>query len=639
MTKINKIKSIFISLVMMIALFFGISSLNLNANVKDKKTYADSTSFSLYLEGVNEYTTTKTGAVSYKLKLNNPNSDPIWAVSCEIHYDSTCLKFENGSTSISGWAGSISYQTEGYINIPLTGGAFSDQIYDKEITVATLNFKVNTPSAKTYPFTFESIKVGGVNMSTGKKITHNVTGDTFNLTFREPNTDASLKNGISVKAAGSEVGSYNAGTKTYTATVPFKTISVAVSATPNDSNATISGTGNWSLQAGKENTKTITVTAEDGRTTQTYTVNITREAGKTDSSLASLVLKDSSNKEITLTRNDKTFTATIDSTNMTGLSLTATANDTDATVAINDKNQTSCALNLSVGPNTIKVKVTAQDGTATEYSLVITVNYISGTDASIKSLSVKAGGSEVGSYDAASRTYTGSVESSVTSVEISVQTNDAKAKVEGAGTWTLVTGENKKDITVTAEDGVTKVTYTIKINKASQSGGDPEPDNPNPVNPDDPNYLEIMRYIKFGGDINLTITKYDFLDLSSDSLLATVKTSKDKISFYLDFSSDITVSAVYGTEDSGEIRTLTNGYKRICFNSKQIKGDDFILLKITDNDSETTRTYIIKIVEDDGNISSILQISLMVVIAVEIILIIIIFIEIKKIKNSIKQGK
>ena len=735
--KTNKFKAILVAIIALFALFFGVSSIKINS--AEKSAHAAPTSFSLYLEGENQLLNTKGAKVSYKLKLNNPSGAPIWVTTFKINYDATCLTFVNGSTSIAGWAGNIKYNAKGYINIPLSGSTFDDQIFDRDITLATLNFEVNSPAATTYPFTFSDIAVGGIDTSTNKQMQHSVTGETFNLTFRAPNSDSSLKSGITV--TGQNVtGSYDASTKTYTGKVPFGTSSVTVEATPNDSNATISGTGSFTLQAGQTNTKTVTVTAEDGSKTE-YTVKIEREAGKTDSAIGSVTLKDASNKEIVLTQSGTTYSATIDSTDMNGLKLTATAHDADAKVLINGKNPTNYALDLKAGTNTIPITVTAQDGkTTTNYSVVITVNYIEGSDASMKSLSVKAGGSEVGSYDEATKTYTGNVENSISSVEIILQANDSKATVEGNGTWALVEGENTKTLTITAEDGTTKNTFTIKVTRASKSdipGPGDETElglssltvtsangysislvkNGNsysaqiaesnatgltlnavakstsaiikindqkvssmplslskgsnvylikvysqdesksetytltinvtdgssvgpgiPVDPNDPNFLEIMKYAKFGGDLNLTLTKYDFMDLSTDSLLATVRISKDRFEFSIDYSANITVETVYGAEDSGEIINLTNGGKRVYFTSKPLQGNEnYLAIKITDNDSGVSRTYIIKIIQENVGIPQALQIAAMVIVVIEIVLIVVIFVKIKKIKDSIKR--
>lgn len=724
--KKNKIILVIATLVMVVSLFFGAMWL---IPTKGEKASATPTSFSLYLEGNNDYTTNKTGTVSMKLKLNNPSRAPIFGAQCKIYYDNTCLTFDNGTLSLAGWSGSARYNTRGYINVAFKGGSSADQYEDAVITIATLNFNVNTPTATTYPFTFpqDSISVTGIDLTTGA-IEHNVTGETFNLTFRAPSADKTLKNGISVKVGGAEIGSYNASTKTYTGTVPFNTTSVSIEAAPNDSNATISGVGNWSnLQAGKEQSKTITVTAEDG-TTETYTVKITREAGKDISTIGTVTLKDASNNNIALTQNGTKFTANIDSTIMTGLVLSATAQDSDAIVTINGKNPTNYALTLKAGLNTIPIKVTAQNGTSfTDYTVEITVNYIASSDASIKgNLSVKAGTVEVGVFDANNKTYNGSVDFSVSSVTITIVANDPKATVNGAGVWALNIGENKKEVTITAEDGITKSTFTVTITRAAEvievelglksltvttesgnnlqlnkNGNDyfiqiseseangltliveAEDANaiikingqnistlpltlskgknvytikvsdvdeiknatytltitvqdgiePGPVDPSDPDYIEIMKYITFGGDLNLTLTKYDFEDLYQDSQLTVIKTNKDNISFYLEFKSDLTVTAVYGFKDSGEVRKLQNGYTRIYFTSKNV---DSLQIKITDNKTNISRTYMIDIERQDTstNVISILLICLLIV---EIVFIVIMLVKLRKLKKIVEQ--
>ena len=65
------------------------------------------------------------------------------------------------------------------------------------------------------------------------------------------------------------------GTTTYDVTVPQDVETIEVYATAQDSRATVSGTGNKTLEYGA-NVLNVVVTAEDG-TTKTYTINVTRE--------------------------------------------------------------------------------------------------------------------------------------------------------------------------------------------------------------------------------------------------------------------------------------------------------------------------------------------------------------------------
>ena len=67
-------------------------------------------------------------------------------------------------------------------------------------------------------------------------------------------------------------------------------------------------------------------------------------------------------------------------------------------------------------------------------------------------------------FDSAITSYYCSVSSSTSSVNVDATKADTKSSVSGTGNKTLVNGENKVEIKVTAEDGSTK-TYTVTINK------------------------------------------------------------------------------------------------------------------------------------------------------------------------------
>ena len=75
-------------------------------------------------------------------------------------------------------------------------------------------------------------------------------------------------------SSGTLSPAFNPTTLSYTATVPFRDSVIAIVATTADTNATVAGTGNVSLNVGN-NTLPIVVTAQN-RTIRTYTINITR---------------------------------------------------------------------------------------------------------------------------------------------------------------------------------------------------------------------------------------------------------------------------------------------------------------------------------------------------------------------------
>ena len=99
--------------------------------------------------------------------------------------------------------------------------------------------------------------------------------------------------------------------------------------------------------------------------------------------------------------------------------------------------------------------------------------------------------------------YTVNVPYNVTSLTITATATDLAAAVVGAGTKQLSVGANPFTITVTAADGVTKLDYTVTVNRADDVAI-VETDNypslqiyPNPVNYE----LKITNYE--GGEVQI----------------------------------------------------------------------------------------------------------------------------------------
>lgn len=118
----------------------------------------------------------------------------------------------------------------------------------------------------------------GTPYSTGGTITVEGTSDSSNnTTSEEESSNANLSN-LGIRP--NDFSGFKPGTTTYNVTVPEDVESVEVYATAQDSNASISGTGNKTLEYG-ENALNVVVTAEDG-TIKTYTINVTREGEETN---------------------------------------------------------------------------------------------------------------------------------------------------------------------------------------------------------------------------------------------------------------------------------------------------------------------------------------------------------------------
>lgn len=133
-------------------------------------------------------------------------------------------------------------------------------------------------------FSYKATSVGSCTFSIQEPLddTTDVDGGTPSIgvgsatvTVTSASSNASL--GSLVISAGTLSPEFSAATKDYTATVDHSCSSLAVTANPADSKASVTSvTGNDSLEVG-ENTVSVVVTAEDG-STSTYNIVVTRRA-------------------------------------------------------------------------------------------------------------------------------------------------------------------------------------------------------------------------------------------------------------------------------------------------------------------------------------------------------------------------
>jgi cyclophilin family peptidyl-prolyl cis-trans isomerase len=174
------------------------------------------------------------------------------------------------------------------------------------------------------------------------------------------------------------------------------------------------------------------------------------------------------------------YTLTVANT-VTSTTVTPTVTDAAATVTVNNtavaSGATSASIPLAVGVNVITVDVTAQDGT-TKSTYTVTVTRAPAplsNDATLRSLTVSAG---LLSPTLASSTtaYTLAVANTVTSTTVTPTVTDAAATVTVNGgavasgatsaSIPLAVGANVITVDVTAQDGTTKLTYTVTVTRA-----------------------------------------------------------------------------------------------------------------------------------------------------------------------------
>lgn len=255
--------------------------------------------------------------------------------------------------------------TAGQANGSTVNGASTSGV----TTLATYTFKAPTVTeTKKYSIKFNvSVSTDGENFTSST----NTSSVTVNApaTTNTPTTNNTTTNTNTTKSNDATLKSITIGDKTYSGSSLKNTISytanadvnsIKISATKNNSKATVSGTGTKSLVSGQTNTFKINVTAEDG-TKKTYTVNIIRLAEEKNEpniiekespteevklALTSLVIK---NVELNTEFNPELYSYVANVQNMTELEIVATANKTDAQISIEG------ASDLKEGDNKIKV--------------------------------------------------------------------------------------------------------------------------------------------------------------------------------------------------------------------------------------------------------------------------------------------
>jgi len=277
------------------------------------------------------------------------------------------------------------------------------------------------------------------------------------------------------------------GTTSYTAGLSNATTSITVTPTTSDPSATVkvngiavtSGTATAAipLTVGS-NTITTVVTSKDGTITKTYTVTVTRAP----SSVATLSsLKPSKGTMSPTFSSTRTIYTESVVNGVTSLTLTPAASDPTATIKVNGtvvaSGSASQNLPLIVGANTFNTKVTAQDGTTIDtYTLVIT----RGPSANdyLSNLKPSAGGLSP-AFSASKTAYTTAVVNGAATITITPTTAvpTSTVKVDGttvtSGTASapiaLNVGPNTITTVVTAQDGTTTRTYTLKVTRAASS--------------------------------------------------------------------------------------------------------------------------------------------------------------------------
>ena len=286
---------------------------------------------------------------------------------------------------------------------------------------------------------------------------------------------------LTITPPGALQPAFSSNTTSYAAEVPKTVASVTVTASPQDSTATMTinavstaaGQGR-SIPLGPPGspvTITITVSSQTG-SESTYTVTVTRLLSS-DNNLSALTVTPGI---LAPTFTSGTLNYAVDvATTVTSVTVAATKADPDAVISGDLPNDGQATIQLG-GPGTsrnVSITVTAPNGNSKTYR--VTIDRAASSNNNLSALTV-APGPLSPAFASDRLTYTVDVATTVTSVTVAATKadpnavisgdvpNDGQATVQlnGPGTTTQVT------ITVTAQNGNSK-TYRIDVERAAPS--------------------------------------------------------------------------------------------------------------------------------------------------------------------------
>ncbi len=191
------------------------------------------------------------------------SSSVMGAVDAKLTFNSDVLQFVSGSNSNLSSGDTVSIIAFG------DGDDYSVQ--------ATVKFKCIAAGKSSLSVEGSVLELVSESVTSGISASKSVTvrGDD------DLSTDATLKSIIG--SYGTLSPAFSPSTTSYSVTVPNDVTTYSITAAPNHSGARTSISGSKNLKVGL-NTRSITVTAEDGITTKVYTIKITREKGPLDNS-------------------------------------------------------------------------------------------------------------------------------------------------------------------------------------------------------------------------------------------------------------------------------------------------------------------------------------------------------------------
>ncbi|MEP6612504.1 MAG: cadherin-like beta sandwich domain-containing protein, partial [Mucilaginibacter sp.] len=310
---------------------------------------------------------------------------------------------------------------------------------------------------------------------------------TFKLQGMALSNNANLAN--LTLSSGTLTPAFAAATVTYTAAVSNTIATIKITPFTSDAAATVkingiatasgSATASLPLVVGA-NVINAVVTAQDGTTIKTYKLTITR-AKSNNASLSAVKLSPVSTFATGSGPADVNYVTSV-APGVSSVTVTSTVQVAGATIKVNGvtvaSGAASGAIILNAGPTVINLVVTAQDG-VTQKTYALTVKHTGSSNPALSTLKLNPVATFTTTTGSANVNYTTSVSPATTSVTLTPTAQDAGTTIivngvtvasgTASGPIALNAGATVINITATAQDGVSKKTYSINITRTGST--------------------------------------------------------------------------------------------------------------------------------------------------------------------------
>ena len=419
--------------------------------------------------------------VSCELFLSNPTSE-VTSISGTYNF-SEGIAYNSFNSSIFNSSGNSS-------NLSLNSGSINTS---SQIGILKLNVSSSVNSGDILSISINSITIN--ESTSANPVSASIRVKSSDNTLQS----LSLSNATLDKSFSSDIDSYSAIVNDST---------TMISASSNSNTATVTGTGEKTLNYGT-NSFQIIVTSETG-VSKIYTINITRPDTRNNNNYLSSLMVTNANIEFNKTKTEYDL-----STTSSEVIISASKEDSKSAVA-GDVGKKS----LSYGLNKYSIKVVAENGEIRNYILNITRVDTRSNNNYLKSITLSKGNIK---FNKTTTTYNINVDKDVDKIHVVATLDDSKSKVidgELIRDVNLKSGNNIIYFKVVNEKGELR-TYTLNINRDDGRSSD----------------ATLKELTLSTGELNFKPDKYEYkisVEYNIEKIKINAKTNSDKSKVTID---------------------------------------------------------------------------------------------------------